>query len=84
MILKKIISAAYAYDFFFDINLSHVVTSKRSYDKNSRIGKTAQMFIKTDFNNYSIIQDPEVCFLVGVQKHSKAKTNILRYINHIR
>ena len=42
------------------------------------------MFIKTIFHKFTIMHHPQAStFLVGFQKHSKTKANILRLVKHI-
>ena len=43
----------------------------------------SQMFLKNAFNKITIIQRLQARFFLSFQKHSKSKTNILRYANYI-
>ena len=57
--------------------IDHVIACKKEYRKNSQEGKKTQILVMTA---------PESCFLVGLNKHKKPKTNILtygKYVNQI-
>ena len=49
----------------------------------TRQTKKRQMFIKTGFNRFPIIQYLQALFCVDFQKYSKARTNVLRHANYI-
>ena len=61
----------------------HIIKEKRFYDTGNPAGRPTQMFLKTDFNKFMIIQHSQARFLVGFQKHFKATTNILRHAKYI-
>ena len=66
--------------------IDHVIACKKEYRKNSQEGKKTQILVMTAQNEFSIIKHPESCFLVGLNKHKKPKTNILtygKYVNQI-